>query len=66
MEQKICEHRATLDPNTEPRDFIDKALLEIEASQDTASSFYGDRGLLNLTAGLLDLFIAGKTRPCSR
>ena len=31
IEQKIQEHRDTLDQNTEPRDLIDTALLEIQA-----------------------------------
>lgn len=57
--QKIQEHSDTLDTDTEPRDVIDATLLEIQSTTDPASSFYGERGLLNLRSGLLDLFIAG-------
>ena len=58
MEQKVAEHVATLDHN-EPRDFIDKALVEIGATTDPASSFYGALGQQNLVATLMDLFAAG-------
>jgi hypothetical protein len=34
----------------------------IQKSEDLDSSFHGERGLLNLSTGLLDLFIAGKQR----
>ena len=52
------EHAATLDHN-EPRDFIDKALVEINATTDPASSFFGARGRVSLVNNLMDLFAAG-------
>ena len=58
MEQKIEEHEATIDP-TEPRDFIDKVLIEMHSTTDPASSFYEEQGRLSLVSTLLDLFIAG-------
>jgi hypothetical protein len=33
-----------------------------QKSEDPDSSFHGERGLLNLSTGLLDLFIAGRQR----
>jgi cytochrome P450 len=58
MEQKVSEHEATIDPN-EPRDFIDKVLVEMRATTDPASSFYGEQGRQNLVETLMDLFAAG-------
>jgi cytochrome P450 len=58
MEQKVEEHKATIDYN-EPRDFIDKVLTELRTSTDSNSSFHGDQGQINLVSMLLDLFIAG-------
>jgi cytochrome P450 len=58
MESKVAEHEATIDYN-EPRDFIDKYLIEMRATTDPNSSFWGARGRLNLVATLLDLFLAG-------
>jgi Cytochrome P450 len=58
MERKVEEHEATIDYN-EPRDFIDKYLIEIRDTTDPSSSFYGARGRVNLAATLLDLFLAG-------
>jgi hypothetical protein len=45
MEQKVVEHEATIDYN-EPRDFIDKVLIEIKQTTDPASSFYRNIELL--------------------
>jgi cytochrome P450 len=58
MEQKVEEHESTIDYN-EPRDFIDKVLIEIHSSTDPQSSFYGEQGRIGLVNTLLDLFIAG-------
>ena len=58
MEQKIAEHEATVDHN-EPRDFIDKVLIEMQSTTDPASSFYGAEGREYFVNTLLDLFIAG-------
>ena len=58
MERKVEEHEATIDYN-EPRDFIDKALIEMRATTDPASSFFGERGRTNLVGTMLDLFAAG-------
>jgi cytochrome P450 len=58
MEQKVEEHESTIDYN-EPRDFIDKVLIEIHSSTDPQSSFYGEQGQICLVTTLLDLFIAG-------
>ena len=38
MEQKVAEHEATIDHN-EPRDFIDKVLIEIHATKDPQSRY---------------------------
>ncbi len=58
MENKVAEHETTLDPN-DPRDFIDTVLIEIRHTTDPASSFYGEKGRVNLVATMLDLFVAG-------
>merc|ERR1712080_74701 len=58
MSDNIKEHEDTIDPN-DPRDFIDKTLIEIANTTDPASSFYGNKGKENLAHVLLDLFIAG-------
>ncbi len=46
MEQKVVEHEATIDYN-EPRDFIDKVLIEIKQTTDPASSFYRNHRIIN-------------------
>ena len=43
----------------DPRDYIDKYLIEIENTKDTNSSFFGRNGIENLAANLADLFVAG-------
>ena len=58
MEEKVREHKETLDHNA-PRDFIDTVLVEIENTTDPESSFYREAGLTNLINTLMDLFIAG-------
>merc|ERR1711936_136773 len=58
MRKSVDKHKETLDPN-EPRDYIDKYLVEIENTKDTNSSFFGDSGFENLAATLTDLFLAG-------
>jgi hypothetical protein len=46
MEQKVVEHEATIDYN-EPRDFIDKVLIEIKQTTDPTSSFYRNHRIIN-------------------
>lgn len=58
MKEQIKEHQDTLDPN-DPRDFIDKVLIEIQNTVNPESSFYGDTGICNLENTLFDLFLAG-------
>ena len=58
MRKSIKNHKDTLDTN-EPRDYIDKYLIEIENTKDPSSSFYGPKGIENLASNLMDLFIAG-------
>ena len=58
MRTSIKNHKESLDTN-EPRDYIDKYLIEIQNTKDPNSSFYGEKGINNLAANLLDLFIAG-------
>jgi len=58
MRKSIENHKESLDTN-EPRDFIDKYLIEIENTKDPNSSFFGENGVNNLASSLLDLFIAG-------
>ena len=58
MREHIKHHQETLDPN-DPRDFIDKYLIEIENTTDENSSFYKSNGVENLEGTLLDLFMAG-------
>jgi len=58
MRKAIKSHQDTLDSN-EPRDYIDKYLIEIENTKDPNSSFYGEKGVENLASNLYDLFIAG-------
>ena len=58
MKKMIKEHKETIDPN-EPRDFIDKALVEIKGTTDQSSSFFGEKGQENLANTLYDLFLAG-------
>lgn len=58
MKEKIKEHQDTIDPN-DPRDFIDKVLIEIQNTVNPDSSFYGDLGISNLENTLFDLFLAG-------
>ena len=43
IEPYMTEHKRTLDPDN-VRDFVDVMLLEIEATTDTESSFYGQTG----------------------
>ena len=58
MRECIKEHEETIDVN-EPRDFIDKVLIEIEKTENPESSFYAEKGKLNLLNTLFDLFPAG-------
>ena len=58
MEKHIQDHAEVLDMN-DSRDFIDSALIEIRNTTDTSSSFYGEKGKLNLSHTLFDLFLAG-------
>ena len=58
MKTSIKNHKETLDTN-EPRDYIDKYLIEIQNTKDPSSSFFGDKGINNLAANLMDLFLAG-------
>jgi len=58
MKTSINNHKETLDTN-EPRDYIDKYLIEIQNTNDPSSSFFGDKGINNLAANLMDLFLAG-------
>ena len=64
MKQTIKEHEETLDPN-EPRDFTDKALVEIKGTTDPSSSFFGEKGRENLANTLYDLFLAGSETTSS-
>ena len=58
MKETIREHEETIDLN-EPRDFTDKALIEIKKTTDPSSSFFGEKGRENLANTLYDLFLAG-------
>jgi len=58
MLENIEKHQETLDIN-EPRDYIDMALIEMEKTKDSKSSFHGQLGLDNLKVSILDLFMAG-------
>ena len=58
MQANVMKHQQTLDVN-DPRDYTDMALMEIEKTTDTKSSFYGQFGLDNLKVTLFDLFVAG-------
>jgi len=58
MKNIIKEHEESLDPN-DPRDFMDKVLIEISGCTDPSSSYYGDFGRENLVSTLMDLFVAG-------
>ena len=58
MMKTIKDHQEMLDHN-EPRDFIDKVLIEIQNTTDTNSSFYEDVGIENLANTLFDLFLVG-------
>ena len=58
MEENIIKHKETIDVNA-PRDYIDMMLIEIEATKDPSSSFFGKRGLDSLKVNLFDLFLAG-------
>ena len=58
MKETIREHEETIDLN-EPRDFTDKALIEIKKTTDPSSSFFGGKGRENLANTLYDLFLAG-------
>jgi cytochrome P450 family 2 subfamily J len=58
MKKSIQNHKETLDAN-EPRDYIDKYLIEIDNTKDPNSSFFRENGIENLAASLVDLFIAG-------
>ena len=59
MEAKIEEHLQTIDYSAEPRDLVDKTLIEIQKTTDEGSSFYGAKGRVNLASTLVDLFQAG-------
>merc|ERR1719445_974738 len=52
------KHKQSLDVN-DLRDYTDMALMEIEKTTDSKSSFYGQFGLDNLKVTLFDLFVAG-------
>merc|ERR1719384_301834 len=58
MQANVMKHQQTLDVN-DPRDYTDMALMEIEKTTDTKSSFYGQFGIDNLKVTLFDLFLAG-------
>ena len=58
MQDNILKHKETIDVNA-PRDYIDMMLIEIEATKDPSSSFFGKRGLDSLKVNLFDLFLAG-------
>ena len=58
MKETIREHEETIDLN-EPRDFTDKALIEIKKTTDPSSSFFGEKGREHLANTLYDLFLAG-------
>ena len=58
IKENIREHEDTLDVN-DPRDFTDKVLIEIKKTTDPDSSYYGEKGRLNLINTLADLFLAG-------
>ena len=47
------------DYSAEPRDLVDKTLIEIQKTTDEGSSFYGAKGRVNLASTLVDLFQAG-------
>ena len=57
MRQKVEEHKETLDID-DPRDVIDKVLIEINNTTDTNSSYFGEKGKQNLVNTLFDFFIA--------
>ena len=58
MKETIREHEDTIDLN-EPRDFTDKALIEIKKTTVPSSSFFGEKGRENLANTLYGLFLAG-------
>ena len=51
-------HKSNIDPSN-PQDFMDIYINEINKTKDTSSSFYGKRGEESLIASMLDLFLAG-------
>ena len=55
----IAEHHKNLDEDN-LQDFMDVYLTEIKKTTDPQSSFYQKRGIESLTAGMIDLFLAGK------
>merc|ERR1719341_2062798 len=58
MERYIHSHLENLDQSN-PKDFIDRYLLEISTTLSSTSSFYSSNGYKNLLATLTDLFQAG-------
>ena len=59
VEGLIQKHMETFDPDN-IRDFIDKYLLKMQQSDDIRySTFQGSCGYANLTAMLIDIFLAG-------
>ena len=55
----INEHEKNYDED-HLQDFMDVYLAEIKKTTDPKSSFYQKRGIESLSAGMLDLFLAGK------
>ena len=55
----INEHEKNYDED-HLQDFMDVYLAEIKKTTDPKSSFYQKRGTESLSAGMLDLFLAGK------
>ena len=59
VEVLIQKHQETFDPEN-IRDFIDKYLLKMQQSEERiGSTFRGSVGYANLTAMLIDIFLAG-------
>ena len=48
-----------LEPQTDKSDFIDEYLTKVATTRNRKSSFFGDKGVINLQRALADLFGAG-------
>ena len=58
IDNQIKAHKTTFDGD-DIRDMTDLFLKEIDATQDTESSFYKERGHFNMVNDFIDLFLAG-------